>query len=101
MLLNTQAVKNASPVILYAPLIVDWSGAKLSKSWYEDGGYKYLKEKGMEYLLSLKVLRREGRSLNPLFRAVEDWVENPKKLFRPYSVEYIHRLYEPEAGKIP
>ncbi|CAL1700813.1 unnamed protein product [Somion occarium] len=101
MLLNTQAVKNASPVILYAPLIVDWSGAKLSKSWYEDGGYKYLKEKGMEYLLSLKVLRREGRSLNPLFRAVEGWVENPKKLFRPYSVEYIHRLYEPEAGKIP
>ena len=31
------------PTILYAPLILDWSGAKLSKSLYvKDGAYKYL-----------------------------------------------------------
>jgi hypothetical protein len=29
-----------------------------------------------------------------LFGEVEMWVEGPKKLFRPYSVEYLHRVFE-------
>ena len=42
-----------APLIVYVPLIIDWSGAKLSKSLYvQSGAYQYLKDQGMDYLVS-------------------------------------------------
>ncbi|KAI0330449.1 hypothetical protein GY45DRAFT_1323791 [Cubamyces sp. BRFM 1775] len=84
----------ALPLIVYAPLVVDWSGAKLSKSLYvKKGAYTYLAPRGMEYLLEYRRMVEEGRDRRVLFRAVEDWVQNPAKIFRPYSLEYLHLLY--------
>jgi hypothetical protein len=74
-------------MILYAPLIVDWSGAKLSKSLYvENNAYKYLPD----YLINYKYFKDYfGKEciLN-LYGIVYDWIENPYKLFRCYSIYY-------------
>jgi hypothetical protein len=83
------------PVIAYAPLIQDWAGSKLSKSLYvEDGAYEYLKAAGLGYLVSYAEMKRLGRDPKILFREVETWLKEPKKLFRPYSIEYLHSVFE-------
>ncbi|KAL4932400.1 uncharacterized protein BDV17DRAFT_287924 [Aspergillus undulatus] len=78
------------PVICYAPLILDWSGGKLSKSLYvETGAYQYLVDSGRGYMLDADVfLGCEGGS-EALFEEVREWVRKPYKLFRDYSVEYM------------
>ncbi|KAJ5397837.1 hypothetical protein N7509_005950 [Penicillium cosmopolitanum] len=47
-----------TPHIIYAPLIVDWSGAKLFKSLYvRDGGYQAMELFGTEGLCSFAQLK--------------------------------------------
>lgn len=81
-----------TPHILYAPLVVDWSGAKLSKSLYKrEGGYGAMKALGMEALCSYAKLRSEygEDGLRRLWEEVERWFAEPHKLFRAsYSIEY-------------
>lgn len=80
------------PMIFYAPLILDWSGSKLSKSLYvKEGAYKYLCEAGLGYMLDANVLLDAQFGLEALFAEVQQWVAEPYKLFRSYSVEYLHR----------
>ena len=87
------------PIVIYAPLILDWSGVKISKSLYvREGGYDYLRSQGLEYCLSFKEFQAEGRDLDVLFKEVNSWVDNPSKLFRSYSLEHIHGLFE-RAGR--
>jgi len=75
-------------------MIVDWAGSKLSKSLYvRDNAYEYLQELGMEYLVSFKVFNEEGKDLGVLFEEVLGWIDYPYKLFRCYSLEYLHRLF--------
>lgn len=89
------AKRSPPPVIIYAPLIVDWSGAKLSKSLYvKDGAYKYLEGQDMDYLLSYQRMKEMGKDVLVLAREVESWVESPKKLFRQHSIVYLHRVFE-------
>ena len=84
-----------SPIIIYAPLILDWSGVKISKSLYvREGGYEYLRLQGLEYCLSFKKFQEDGKNLDVLFKEVDSWVNNPSGLFRSYSLEYIHGLFE-------
>ncbi|KAF8805182.1 hypothetical protein BYT27DRAFT_7192894 [Phlegmacium glaucopus] len=88
-----------SPIIIYAPQILDWSGVKISKSLYVcEGGYDYLRLQGLEYCLSFKKFQAEGKDLDVLFKEVDSWVDNPSKLFRSYSLKYIHALFE-RAGR--
>ncbi|OBZ69460.1 hypothetical protein A0H81_10124 [Grifola frondosa] len=80
------------PFVVYAPLIVDWAGSKLSKSLYltgKDDAYRYLKDTGRDYLVSFDQMKTMGKDWRVLFRLMEEWVASPKKLFRPYSLEYI------------
>lgn len=80
------------PMIFYAPLILDWSGSKLSKSLYvKQGAYKYLCKAGLGYMLDVKQLLGAESGLEALFAEVKGWVAVPYKLFRSYSVEYLHR----------
>lgn len=85
-----------NPTILYSPQIVDWSGAKLSKSLYvAPGAYTYLRDSGMGFLLSLKDMVAADKDPRVLFREVEGWVMDPKKLFRlAYSLEYLRMVFE-------
>ena len=91
-------------LIVYAPLITDWSGAKLSKSLYvKNGAYQYLKDQEMDYLVSYKVFKDQKKDLGVIFDRVMDWVEAPRKLFRPYSIAYIDQLFKgdnPDEGVV-
>ena len=85
-------------LIFYTPLIVDWSGAKLSKSLYvTSGAYQYLKDNGMDYLVSYKTFKEQGKDLGIVFNEVNDWIDHPFKLFRSYSVAYIDSLFKRET----
>ena len=75
------------PMILYAPLVTDWSGAKLSKSLYvKEGAYSYLPS----YMINYENLRKEMGivGLTKLYTEVHSWLEEPYKLFRNYSIYY-------------
>jgi hypothetical protein len=82
-------------VISYAPLVLDWAGSKLAKSLYvEKGAYKYLQDMGMGYLLFFREMKESGRDHKILFDEVARWLESPKKLFRSYSIHYLHMVFE-------
>ncbi|KAJ5533424.1 hypothetical protein N7494_009976 [Penicillium frequentans] len=85
---TTGLAAGRTPHIMYAPLIVDWSGAKLSKSLYiREHGYEAMKLFGTEGLCSfvqLKIQFRDDgeRGLRRLWEEVQGWIEDPKKSFR-------------------
>lgn len=55
-------------VIVYTPLIMDWSGSKISKSLYlGKTAYDYLRAAKMEYLLNFAVLQNEKKDLGLLW----------------------------------
>lgn len=82
-------------LIVYTPLISDWSGSKVSKSLYlQPTAYDYLKKAGQEYLLSYQVLKQEKKNISILWREIERWVDEPYRLFRGYSLHYLHVLFE-------
>lgn len=82
------------PIHIYAPLTVDWAGSKLSKSLYvKENAYTYLCDQGLGYLLSLKQMKGLGKDPSVVWKEVERWLVEPKKLFRSYSVEYWHMIF--------
>ncbi|KAK2609119.1 hypothetical protein QQS21_002346 [Conoideocrella luteorostrata] len=85
-----------TPHILYAPLIVDWSGAKLSKSFYvRERGYSAMEILGLEGLCSYTGLKKKygQEGLRLIWEEVEKWVLHPHMLFRAsFSVEYFLRI---------
>ncbi|KAH0547955.1 hypothetical protein GP486_008304, partial [Trichoglossum hirsutum] len=91
------------PVHVYAPLTVDWAGSKLSKSLYvAEGAYAYLRDQGLDYLLSYRRMKEVGKDPKVVWDEVGRWIVEPKKLFRSYSVEYWHMVFtkaEEKAGR--
>lgn len=86
-----------APLIVYAPLITDWSGAKLSKSLYvTDGAYQYLTDQGQDYLVSYTAFKEQGKDLGVLFEEVREWVDDPYHLFRSYTLTYLDQLFKGE-----
>lgn len=87
-----------TPHLLYAPLVVDWSGAKLSKALYvREGGYDAMAQLGTDSLCSYARLRAKfggdgSKGLKAFWDEVQRWVADPRKLFRTYSVEYLQRV---------
>ena len=75
------------PMIIYCPLITDWSGAKLSKSLYvKEGAYSDLPK----YLLNY-----EGYfGLEKIYEITNEWIKEPYKLFRNYSIYYFMKRFE-------
>ena len=84
---------NQLPTILYTPLILDWSGAKLSKSLYVNkGAYSDLPP----YLINYEYLKEEKGidALNIIHNITDNWIENPYLLFRNYSIYYFKKEFE-------
>jgi hypothetical protein len=80
-----------APIVFYTPLILDWSGAKLSKSMYvERGAYNYLRDAGLEYMLEADSFLNAKSGPEALYGEIQTWVTNPYKLFRNYSIEFLH-----------
>jgi hypothetical protein len=85
-------------IIVYTPLIVDWSGSKISKSAYlQRTAYDYLIKAGLEYLLSYDVFRQQHKDLNVLWKEIELWFDEPYRLFRSYSLHYMHLIFTGET----
>jgi len=75
------------PLHFYAPIIEDWSGAKFSKSMYIEGNdYNHIPEE----LLNLRKFRETygDKGLDVIWEEVSDWVADPKKFFRNYTLDY-------------
>lgn len=95
---STGLGQGRTPHILYAPLVVDWSGAKLSKSLYVgEGGYRTMETLGMGGLCSYANLKSQYGEvgLRIIWAEVKFWFANPHKLFRAlYSVEYFRGILQ-------
>lgn len=91
---STRLAAGRTPHILYAPQVIDWSGAKLSESLYVcEGGYRAMELLGTDGLCSYTRLKSRfgNEGLARLWREVEKWVADPRNLFRAgFSVEYMH-----------
>lgn len=98
----TTISSDAVPLIMYSPLVLDWSGAKLSKSLYvKKSAYRYLEGSGLEYLLDYGLLRSKHLALQAVYRLCLDWVvHDPGMLFRPFSMHYLHDLIESKRQKL-
>lgn len=82
--------------VIYTPTILDWSGSKLSKRIYVgSNSYKeYLKEGLINY--SKFYDQYEEIGFERLYEAVNEWVLDPKKFLRDYTIEYIDMILKGE-----
>lgn len=81
------------PIIIYAPLVTDWSGAKISKSLYvKKDAYDYLPKAFVNYDGLKKEYGYKG--LDILYSIIESWVNNPSMLFRSYTIYYFIKEFE-------
>lgn len=81
------------PMIIYCPLITDWSGAKLSKSLYvKKGAYRDLPKYLLNYENLVEVKGIKG--MEKLYDIISEWVKEPYKLFRDYSIYYFMKRFE-------
>ena len=84
---------NELPPILYTPLVLDWSGAKLSKSLYvKEGAYSDLPL----YLINYEHLKNSKgiEALDIIHNITDHWIEKPHLLFRNYSIYYFNKEFE-------
>jgi len=84
---------NELPSILYTPLVLDWSGAKLSKSLYvKEGAYSDLPS----YLINYEYLKNSKGigALDVIHNITDNWIEKPYLLFRNYSIYYFKKEFE-------
>ena len=81
------------PTRIFTSLIEDWSGAKFSKSVYVSGrSYDYIPSYLKEYPKFMKEFGYQG--LEKLLNETRDWVRDPKKLFRNYTIDYFDLLFK-------
>lgn len=81
-----QRLKCPIPLRLFSPLILDWSGGKLSKSIYRTENIAF--ESPIEDYPSF-ISKFGEKGLEHIYLEVENWLSEPKKFFRNYSLEYI------------
>ena len=81
------------PIIVYTPLITDWSGAKLSKSLYvRQNAYEYLPKYLINYENLINEKGKEG--INKMYSIISEWVDEQYKIFRDYSIYYFMKRFE-------
>jgi S-adenosylmethionine/arginine decarboxylase-like enzyme len=83
---SMQRLKCQIPPRLFAPIILDWSGGKLSKSIYLDDATT--QDNPIEnYNIFMEKYGKGG--LLCIYKEVKEWLSIPKKFFRNYSLEHI------------
>ena len=79
------------PIRFFAPVILDWSGAKFSKSLYlKNDAYKDINSAFINYDNFIEYYGEKG--MKKLWNEVKNWIEDPKKFFRNYSVDYFQMI---------
>jgi hypothetical protein len=75
-------------VRIFAPLILDQTGAKISKSIYiKDENYR--KNIGDSIIFNFTDLTEFNSTIKKINLITDEWVSKPKKFFRNYTLEYI------------
>lgn len=83
---------NEFPIRLFSPLILDWSGAKFSKSLYlEAGSYKNINDAFINY--DNFAIKYGETGFKKLWNEIQTWISEPRRFFRHYSVEYFDLLF--------
>lgn len=91
----TSISSGTAPIIVYSPQVLDWSGAKLSKSLYvQKDAYRYFEGSGLDYFLDYTLLRAKPYALHAVYQLCLNWVAHPFMLFRSYSMHHLHDLIE-------
>lgn len=81
------------PFNLFTPLILDETGAKLSKTIYlEKGAYSEIDKAWLSVPAFLSKFGETG--LRVLWAEIESWMKSPKRFFRDYSILYFKHLFE-------
>lgn len=81
------------PLRIFSPIIEDWSGAKFSKSIYVKlGTYDAVPEEFLNYTIFNKNLGEQGLKIT--LNESRNWLNDPKKLFRNYSVDYLRKIFK-------
>ena len=81
------------PIRFFAPVILDWSGAKFSKSLYlKNDAYKNINSAFINYNNFINFYGLDG--INKLRNEVKSWIDEPKKFFRNYSIDYFQDVME-------
>ena len=79
------------PNRLFAPLILDWSGAKFSKSLYvRHQAYDHLPKGLVDFSYFQECYGKAG--FERLWLEAKDWARSPSKFFRNYSVDYFRLI---------
>lgn len=80
-------------MIFYAPLVLDWSGAKMSKSLYvKEGAYSDIPKAFINYKFLKEKYGVDG--LKKLYLIISNWFENPYMLFRHYTIYYFMKEFD-------
>lgn len=75
------------PLRFFTPQIVDEFGGKLSKSLYvSDNDYRYKYER---FLNMKSAINNNDDIVFRLYKEVTEWIEEPVKFFRNYSISYL------------
>lgn len=84
------------PSIIYTPTILDWSGSKLSKRMYV--GNKAYREYFKEGLINYSEFYKQYGEIGfkRLYDEINQWVLEPKKFIRDYTIEYIDAILNDE-----
>ncbi|MDQ0417641.1 hypothetical protein J2Z48_001814 [Croceifilum oryzae] len=95
MLVHSEALLelgfHSIPNRLFAPLILDWSGAKFSKSLYvKHGAYSYLPKGLLDFSQFEKDYGSKG--FDRLWIEAREWANDPVKFFRNYSMDYFNLI---------
>lgn len=81
------------PIRLFAPVILDWSGAKFSKSLYlKENAYKDINNAFINYNNFINMYGKDG--IKKLWNEVKSWIDEPKRFFRNYSIDYFQDVME-------
>jgi len=88
------------PSIIYTPTILDWSGSKLSKRMYvgNQAYREYYKEGLINYSEFYKQYGDEA--FDTLHKEISNWIADPKKFIRDYTIEYIDAVLRHEKIEI-
>lgn len=85
------------PSQMFAPLLLDWSGAKLSKSLYVGPeAYSYLPLGLTDFRDFVRIHGEVG--FDRLWDEVRGWARDPRRFFRSYSLQYIGEVLDGRAA---
>ena len=85
------------PIRVFTPMILDWSGAKFSKSLYMKlNDYENINQAFNDYRVFKKKYSAQG--INLVWELACQWVNEPKRFFRNYSIDYFDLFFKALEG---